>query len=308
MSTSHVDDTVTSSRLHPAPTSKRRKRAPKVKTRYSAGAIIVSIIVFLYVLMGILPIISIVLGSLKNTTQIVGDPLGLPSPVQFDNYVRGWAGVAVGESMETYFINTIAFSVVAVAISTVAGTMAAYAIARSTSKMSTAFERSFTLLYALPYLAVIIPLFSITGDLGLRSNPLGIGLVFGAGWMFLTIMLMYGFFASFPNDVIEAAKTDGASELRIFWTHVIPMSKGAILSCVLLAFIYSWNNLSHTLPLLVDPKSTTVAPGLLLFSAQYSVDLGAQFAGIVVSIVPLVLAYALMHKHIMESFRVGSFR
>lgn len=176
------------------------------------------------------------------------------------------------------------------------GTMAAYAIARSATRTSTVFERSFTVLYALPYLAVIIPLFSITGDLGLRSNPLGIGLVFGASWLFLTVILMYGFFASFPNDVIEAAKTGGASELRIFWTHVVPMSKGAILSCVLLVFIYSWNNLSHTLPLLVDPASTTVAPGLLLLSAQCSVDLGAQFAGIVISIVPLVLAYALIHK------------
>ncbi|WP_460532373.1 carbohydrate ABC transporter permease [Humibacter ginsengiterrae] len=248
------------------------------------------------------------LGSLKTTTQIVSQPLSLPNPIQFGNYARGWAGVAVGESMSTYFLNTIAFSITAVVVSTIAGTMAAYAIARSTSRISVFFEKSFTVLYALPYLAVIIPLFSITGDLGLRSNPVGIGLVFGAGWLFLTVILMYGFFAGFPHDVIEAAKTDGASEFRIFWTHVVPMSKGAILSCILLAFIYSWNNLSHTLPLLVDPASTTVAPGLLLFSAQYSVDLGAQFAGIVISIVPLVLAYILMHKHVMESFRVGSFR
>jgi ABC-type glycerol-3-phosphate transport system permease component len=283
--------------------------APARRTsRPGVGPIIVSIIVALYVLIGILPIISIVLGSLKSTTQITGDPLGLPNPMRFDNYVRGWKGVAVGESMNTYFVNTIAFSVVSVAIATVAGTMAAYAIARRTGRISATFERYYSLLYALPYLAVILPLYSLTGTLGLRSNPFGIGLVFGAGWLPLTVMLMYAYFASFPHDVIEAAKTDGASEIRIFLRLVTPMSKGAILSTVLLAFIYSWNNLSHTLPLLVDPKSTTIAPGLLLFSAQYSVDLGAQLAGFVISIIPLVLAYALMHRHIMESFRVGSFR
>jgi N-acetylglucosamine transport system permease protein len=272
------------------------------------GAAFTSVVVLIYVLVGALPILSIVMGSLKSTAQIVGEPLGLPGGLHFDNYSRGWQGVAVGESMSTYLVNTVEFSLVAIAVSTVAGTMAAYAIARHSTRMSTVFERSFTVLYALPYLATIIPLFTITGDLGLRSNPLGIGLVFGAGWQFLTIILMYGFFAGFPHDVIEAAKTDGASEIRIFMTIVLPMSKGAVLSCVLLSFIYSWNNLSHTLPLLVDPASTTVAPGLLLFSAQYSVDLGAQFAGIVITIVPLVLAYAFMHKHIMESFRVGSFR
>jgi len=307
MSISELDDP-TPTRPATTTTNGQKRRLPRKGARHSTGSIVVSIIVFIFVLIGILPIISIILGSLKSTTQIVGDPLGLPIPLQFGNYARGWAGVAVGESMSPYFVNTVAFSVVAVIVSTIAGTMAAYAIARAATRTSTIFERSFTLLYALPYLAVIIPLFSITGDFGLRSNPFGIGLVFGAGWLFLTVILMFGFFASFPNDVIEAAKTDGASEIRIFLSIVVPMSKGAILSCVLLAFIYSWNNLSHTLPLLVDPASTTVAPGLLLFSAQYSVDLGAQFAGIVISIVPLVGAYALMHKHIMESFRVGSFR
>ena len=223
MSTSHADGTSTTL---PAPAASRgQKRSLRPgKAPHSPGAIIASVIIFIFLLIGVAPIISIILGSLKTTTQIVAEPLSLPNPIQFGNYARGWAGVAVGESMSTYFINTVAFSLVSVAVSTVVGTMAAYAIARSTSRMSTVFERSFNLLYALPYLAVIIPLFSITGTLGLRSNPLGIGLVFGAGWLFLTVVLMYGFFASFPLDVIEAAKTDGAGEIRIFWSQVIPMS------------------------------------------------------------------------------------
>lgn len=281
---------------------------PKPRRKHGPGAIVATVAVAAFVLINILPVISILLGSLKDTTQIAGDPLGLPNPVRFDNYLRGWEGVAVGESMSTYFVNTIIFSAAAVLASTIAGTMAAYAIARRTGFISAIFERYFVILYALPFLAVIIPLFSVTGTLGIRSNPFGIGLVFAAGWLPLTVTLMYAFFASFPLDVIEAAKTDGASEFHIFWTIAVPMSKSAILSNLLLAFIYAWNNLSHTLPLLVDPTSTTVAPGLLLFSAQYSVDLGAQLAGMVISIVPLVLAYALLHKHIMESFKVGSFR
>ena len=77
---------------------------------------------------------------------------------------------------------------------------------------------------------------------------------------------------------------------------------------MLLALIYSWNNLSHTLPLLVLPASRTIAPGLLLFTQQYSVDVGAQLAGMLISILPLIAAYLLLHRHIMESFRVGSFR
>lgn len=286
------------------------RKIPRRGDRPRAGSWgwLATIVVALYAVMTVLPTLTILLGSFKNSSQIVADPLGMPSPWVFDNYARGWAGVAVGESMSVYFWNTALFSISAVGASVVAGTMAAYAIARKTGPMSATFERFYYVLYALPFLAVIIPLFSVTGDLGIRSNPFMIGLVFAAGWLPLNVVLMYAFFASFPLDVIEAAKVDGASEFRIFWAIAVPMSKGSILSTVLLSFIYAWNNLSHTLPLLVDPSSTTVAPGLLLFSAQYSVDIGAQMAGQIIAVVPLVLAYVLMHKHIMESFRVGSFR
>ncbi|MEO5314679.1 carbohydrate ABC transporter permease [Pseudarthrobacter sp. CC12] len=272
------------------------------------GNAIATLAVAVWVATSVAPVLTILLGALKTQTQISSDPLGLPNPLRLDNFIRGWEGVAVGEPMSTYFMNTIVFSVVAVAASTIAGTMAAYALARRTSFASSFFERYFAVLYALPFLAVIIPLYSITGDLGIRSNPAGIGLVFAAGWLPLTVTLMYGFFSGFPLDVIESAKTDGASEARIFASIVMPMSKSAILSNLLLCFIYAWNNLSHTLPLLVRPNSTTVAPGLLLFTAQYSVDLGAQLAGMLISILPLIAAYALLHRHIMESFRVGSFR
>ncbi|MEA5052083.1 MAG: carbohydrate ABC transporter permease [Propionicimonas sp.] len=255
-----------------------------------------------------LPVFTVLSGSLKTSNQITTDPLGLPNPVDFTNYIRGWNGVAVGEPMWVYLLNTAVFTVVAVAVVIVLGTMAAYAISRSSNWVSTLAERYYLVLYTLPFLATIVPLYSITGDLGLRDNPAGVGLVYAASWMPMTVVLMLAFFASFPLDVIEAAKTDGASEWRAFVTIVVPMSQSAVLSNLLLAFIYAWNNLSHTFPLLTSPTSLTVAPGILLFSSQYTVDQGAQLAGMFMTVIPLILAYAVLHRHIMESFRVGSFR
>ena len=282
-------------------------RSPGARRR-GLGAALLTLLVAAYVLLSVLPVWTIVLGSLKSSEQVTTDPLGLPNPVHFDNFARGWRGVAVGEPMSTYFVNTAIYSAACVIVATVAGTMAAYALARRSGFSSAFLNRYFVVLYALPFLAIIVPLFSITGDLGIRSNPLGIGVVTAAGWLALTVMLMFGFFSTFPLDVIEAAKTDGASELRTFWQIVIPMSKGPMFSCALLCFINAWNNLAYTLPLLVRPDSTTIAPGLLLFSGRYSVDLGAQLAGMTISILPLIAAYLLMHRHVMESFRVGAFR
>ncbi len=284
------------------------RKVPRKLRRTTLVGSLITVLVAAYVIFTNLPVFTVFTGSLKTSNQITTDPLGLPNPVNFSNYVRGWNGVAVGQSMYVYLWNTVMFTIVGVAVATIFGTMAAYAIARSNSLISSFAERYYLVLYTLPFLATIIPLYSMTGDLGLRDNPAGIGLVYAASWMPMTVMLMLGFFSSFPLDVIEAAKTDGASEWRAFVSVVIPMSRSAVLSNVLLAFIYAWNNFSHTFPLLTQPTSVTVAPGILLFSSQYSVDQGAQFAGMFMTVIPLILAYALLHRHIMESFRVGSFR
>jgi raffinose/stachyose/melibiose transport system permease protein len=272
------------------------------------GPTIATLLVALYVLLSIMPVVSILLGAFKTTVQISTDPLGLPRPIQWDNFIRGWEGVAVGNAMSTYFLNSIVFSIASVGVSIAAGTLGAYAIARQRGRTAALTERYFVILYTLPFLAYIIPLFSLAGSLGLRSQPAGVGLIFGATWLPLTLLLMVAFFSGVPLDLVEAAKIDGASEWRLFRSIILPMARGAVLSNVLLAFIYSWNNLSHTLPLLVLPASRTVAPGLLLFTQQYSVDVGAQLAGMFISILPLIAAYLLLHRHIMESFRVGSFR
>lgn len=278
------------------------------RRRIRWGSWIATLVVAVWGAGAILPVLSIVLGSFKESRQISIDPLGLPHPIKWSNFATGWKGVAVGDAMSTYFINTVLFTVSSVAVSIIAGTMAAYAIARNQGFASRLTERYFVILYTLPFLAYIIPLFSLTGILGMRSNPFLIGIVFAGTWLPLTVMLMHAFFSGIPLDLVEAAKLDGASELRIFLNVVLPLAKGAVLSNLLLAFIYSWNNLSHTLPLLVVPKTRTVAPGLLLFTQQYSVDVGAQLAGMLISVAPLIIAYLLLHKHIMESFRVGSFR
>src|ERR1700712_172650 len=81
------------------------------RRRAQPWRIIATIVVGLYVLISIMPVVSIVLGAFKTTSQISTDPLGLPNPVEWSNFVKGWNGVAVGNAMSTYFFNSILFTV-----------------------------------------------------------------------------------------------------------------------------------------------------------------------------------------------------
>jgi raffinose/stachyose/melibiose transport system permease protein len=280
------------------------------RARHGFVSAFLVIVVGAYCAFTLLPVVSILLGSFKTTSEIASDPLGWPSTFRWENYVQGWSGTGLTPSMDLYFGNTVLFTIAALIAIVPVGAMAAYAIARRSGWVSTLVERYYLLLYTIPFIALIVPLYDVVGTLGLRSNPVAVGLVFAASFVPWTIVLMLGFYASFPLDVIEAAKMDGASELRIFWSVVLPMSKGAVLTNVLLAFIFAWNNLSHTLPLLIDPESLTIAPGVIALTAGsgYTVDIGPQMAALIISVVPLVALYLMLHKQIMEGFRVGSFR
>jgi ABC-type glycerol-3-phosphate transport system permease component len=276
--------------------------------RLRVSSILLFALVAAWALIAVMPVITTFLGSLKSTAQISADPLGLPDRIHLENYVSGWNGVVVGEPMSTYFVNTVMFATVAIIATTLFGSMAAYALARRHGVINRFLQRYFLILFAVPFVATIIPLFAITGDLGMRSNQPAIGLVFAAVLLPQTVILMLGYFAAFPFDLVEAAKVDGASEARAFVSVVVPVAKGGILSVALLGFINAWNDLAYTLVLLVRPETKTIPPGLLLFTQQYSVDIGAQLAGMFIGIIPLIVAYVVLQRYIMEGFRVGAYR
>jgi ABC-type glycerol-3-phosphate transport system permease component len=272
------------------------------------STVVLSLFAVVWAVIVIMPVLTTFLGSLKSAGQVAGDPLGLPNPIVIDNYAKGWNGVVVGQPMSTYFFNTVLFAGVAVVAATLFGSMAAYALARRLRGLNAFVRRYFIFLFAIPFVSTIIPLFAITGDLGIRSNPPAIGLVFAAVAIPQAVILMVGYFSTFPFDLVEAAKVDGAGELTTFARVVLPVSKGGVLSVGLLGFINAWNDLAYTLVLLVKPASKTIPPGLLLFTQQYSVEIGAQLAGMFIGIVPLVLTYIVLQRYIMEGFRVGAYR
>jgi ABC-type glycerol-3-phosphate transport system permease component len=287
-----------------APGRRRVRRIP----RLNLGSIVLFLLCGAWAVIVMMPVIATLLGSLKTTTQIASDPLGLPIPPHFENFVNGWKGVVVGEQMSTYVVNTVLFAGVAVVVSTLFGSMAAYAIARRFGRAALLLRRYFVLLFAVPFVSTIIPLFFLSGDLSMRSNPAAIGVVYAAVAIPQAVILMVGYFATFPFDLVEAARVDGATEFGAFRRIVMPVAKGGVLSIGLLGFINAWNDLAYTLVLLVKPASKTIPPGLLLFTQQYSVDIGAQLAGMLIGILPLVIAYVVLQRYIMEGFRVGAYR
>lgn len=254
------------------------------------------------------PVGIALLASVKDTTSIIADPLGLPQRILLENFTRAWGGTSMTQPLWVYASNSVIASVIALAVGISAGATTGYALARNRSRATELANRYFILLIALPPVVAWIPLFSLVNAMGLISSPVAIGLVYSAFVIPIATVMMRAYFVSFPLDLIEAAKVDGAGEWQIFGRVVIPLSLGALGAVILVQLIYVWNELGLALILLIQPGSRTLPVGLAQFRGQDSSDFGAQFAALLLSILPILVVYALFQKRLTEGMRLGAFR
>lgn len=270
------------------------------------GGIIVTTLVVLWAALSALPVVIAVFSSLKSQTDIITSPLTPPIPPNFQGYVTAITGTLGGQSIAVYLRNSAISTAVGELLAITAAVLAGYYLARRSKGPSRIAASYFLVLLTLPPVVTLIPLFSLAGQLGIRDSPWGLGLVLAASQIPLAVILLRSFFMSFPKELIEAANLDGASEVRIFRSLVIPLTRGPIGTVALLMGIGMWNELTLAVLLLNTSEAYTIPLGISLFRTQNSVDLSAQFASLVIAAAPILIAYTVFNKQFVEGLRVGA--
>lgn len=220
-----------------------------------------------------------------------------------DAYFRAWDGGLSG-----YVGNSLIITIASVAITVVFGSLAAYAFAR----MKFAFKG---LLFALlittmivPVQIILIPLVPWFQTLGLNEGSaqyLGIALVhtaFGAGW---SLFMLIAFFAGIPEEVLEAARIDGAGEFTSFRRIALPLALPGIVSFIILDFVFVWNDLLMGLTLL-DSDHRPVTVGLANLNAPQLNQDDLISAGSMIAILPPLILFALLNRYYVRGLFAGS--
>lgn len=265
----------------------------------------------LWTIAALLPILASVLSSFRTNTEIITSPLALPHHIVWNNFSEAWSGPPFGQAIWHYAVNSAIAVGVGVAVGVSVGTVAGYALARSNSRFAL-MNRYFVLLLTIPTVITWVPLFSLMSSLNLLSNRVGLGLVYAAQPFVIPLVavLMRSYFASFPLDLIEAAKIDGASETQAFLRIVLPTSLGMISVVALTEAIWLWNELALAVILMLTPSSQTLPVGLIQFRNQFvsNSGYGAQYAGLVLAILPVVMVYVFTQRRITEGMRLGALK
>lgn len=239
--------------------------------------------------------------SMKTGAEVAANPLGLPSGLHLENYSTAWGQGDLG----TAYQSSIVVAVLSVGLLVLLGSMAAYALARRLSRLSTGLYLLFLLGLMIPLQLGMVPLYQMMNDANLLGTWTAV-ILFEAGHQLpFTVFLYAGFIRVLPIEYEEAARIDGAGPLTTFRRIVFPLLRPITASVVILTGITTWNDFLTPLLYVGGSSQETLPVAIYSFRGEFATDWGVLFAGMAIAIIPLLIVYFLLQRWFMVGFASG---
>ncbi len=273
-------------------------------SRYTRGTLLRELALILVAAVYCLPFYLLIAIALETTAQTYKTPLSFPFPPHFGNFSEAWSTGGQGglsHALQSSLIITLS-SVVSLIV---LGSLCAYTIARRTGRLSNFVYVSFVIGIILPFQLAIIPLYVAMRHLGLVGNYLGM-IVLNIGLLMpLTVFLYTGFIRALPRDYEEAARVDGAGILRTYARVVFPLLWPITATVAVLVGIIVWNEFFIALIFLSGSRYQTVPVAIYSFVGDYTARWNLIFAGIAITIAPILAFYLFAQRHLIRGFSAG---
>lgn len=262
---------------------------------------------FIYVmlLLFITPFFLMVLNSFKTTQQFVTSPFSLPKTINFSNY----SGAFVRMNFLRAITNSAIITSLSVILIIITASMSAHFLARNKGRASSVIYAVLVASMIVPFQAVMIPLVSIYGNtLRLMNNKwILIAMYLGFGQAF-AVFVFHGFIKTIPLELEETALIDGCTKMQSFYKVVFPLLTPIIMTVLVLDILWIWNDYLLPALVLLSPKERTLPLSTYAFFNSYSVDYAPLMAGLVLSILPVLLVYIFTQRKIIEGVVQGAIK
>lgn len=264
---------------------------------------------FVVLLIGV-PLIWMVVGSLMTPREVLDPGVWFPSEPQWRNYPEAWTAVPFGR----FFINSTIITVTGAGLEVAMGVLCAYAFAFLKFPGKNILFLVVLASLMVPSQVVIIPNYqfmatTIRNLLGTDDNWVNTyqGIVLpGAATAFGTFLMRQGFMG-LPNDVLDAAKVDGAGHLRTMWGVMLPMAKPIVVTFALISLVGKWNEYLWPLIITNTDNMRPVTVGLrLLFDAEGNNQWGVIMAGTALVVLPMLVVYVALQRYIIDGLTAGA--
>ena len=273
------------------------------KNRYMGWVGQSALILILTVILALsfLTIALMIFLSLKDNGQIYGRFWSLPDPARWENYRDGWV------TMRRYIFNSLWYSMVSVVIVVFLSSISGYVFARHRFPGKEAIYVVILALLMIPGILTLIPAFVLVKQLGLFNTPWALILPWSAGGQVFGILLCRTYFATLPQELFDAAKVDGASELEQYFWIALPLSWPILVTLAIMHLVGSYNDFIWPLLTISDQNIQVVTVGLTQFRDEFgTVTWGPRMAAYAVSSLPLVILFAFGMRYYVRGLTSGA--
>ena len=263
-----------------------------------------SYLVILVVLgLTVAPMLYLIVGGFSTTAQLNANPNALPHPWVWSNY----ATIATSSLFWQAVANSVLIAVVATGLAVALGSMAAFALSRYTFRGREGVYLLFVVGLLFPLNTAALPLFLQLQQMGLNDNLLGVALPEAAFSLPVTIVILRPFMRAIPGELEDAAIVDGATRIRFFLRILLPLSRPALITVGILAFVTSWN--AYLLPLVIFSSQGhyTLPLAVASFQSTYTQDTARVYAFTALSMIPALAIFVFAQRKLVGGL-VGAIR
>ena len=270
--------------------------------------VIKAVLLIIMALFFLSPIYIIFVNSFKDRQELYENALAWPKNFSFQYYAEA---IEKMDFLNALF-NSLYVTIISVIIIVILSSMTAWMLVRTNNKLSTFIFMTFIATMLIPFQTLMMPLMqfmsTITENLNIPMYNTREGLIFmNIGFhSSLSVFLYHGFIKSIPITLEEAATIDGASKFGVFWRIIFPMLKPITATVMILNVISIWNDFLLPSLTLIDKDLRTIPLSTFYFFGEFSIQWNLAMAGLTLTIIPVVIFYALAQRHIIKGIGEGA--
>lgn len=275
--------------------SKKARRRPD---RYTVMAALFGV---LWLVISFYPIFYMLITSLRSQNGFL---LGIPWLPTLHPTLENYGSV-VQAGFVGFFLNSAVVSVSTVVLVVSLALLCAYVIVRSRNRLIRLVFNMFLVGLSIPIQAAIIPVYILVTKMGMYDTLIGMILPSVAFGLPLTVLILVNFVRDIPNELYESMGLEGITDVQLLRYLVIPLAKPALISVSIYDFVQAWNNFLFPLVLTQSSQSRVMPLAITTFQGQYTMNVPAIMAAVILSALPLILAYVFGRRYLLKGMLAG---
>ena len=262
---------------------------------------------FLFMLLAffisVYPLLWVVIQSLKTETEFLESIWTLPARLNFQNYATAWNDAG----MSRYFMNSVVVTLVTTAVNLVFVTCAGYAFAKLKFPGKTFFYYMIIFNLLIPTAIILLPMFTMVNRMHLVNTLPALVFPYFQGFAPMGLIICRNYFEDLPDELMEAGKLDGCSNMQVFRKIMLPLAKPILATMAILSAMQVWNEYLWALTSITDESKYTLSVGVALFNKKTeTVGYTPVFAALSISALVIVVVYLCMQNNFVKSIAAGA--